>query len=81
MKKKIVFGKRASKILLFALPCLVISAFVIMVYVIRLDAVSLIHEKENIVMAMEFLSKFCVCLTVGAILTDIAERKGKKTDI
>ena len=67
-KKSFRLGKNAQKVLLFSLPLLVFFAFALTLYVGLSDAATLIRE-------METLSRFLVCLALGMIFADYAEKK------
>lgn len=76
MKK---LGNYAQKVLLYTLPWMVFGAFALTVYVLQMDEMTFIHRQELIFGALELLGRLCVCIAVGTVLADIAERRKKKT--
>ncbi|MBR5187869.1 MAG: hypothetical protein IKW18_05305 [Clostridia bacterium] len=74
-KKSFRLGKNAQKVLLFSLPLLVFFAFALTLYVGLSDAATLIREREMIFALLETLSRFLVCLALGMIFADYAEKK------
>ena len=77
MEKKQAFklGKNAQKVLLFSLPFLVFAAFALTLYVALLDGTALIHERETVLLLLETVSRGCICVALGTVLADYAERK------
>ena len=77
MKEKITirFGKKAQTLLLYALPVMILIALALTLYVSRLDGIALLKQRESIVFMLETVSRFCVCLALGTVLTDYAEKK------
>ena len=78
MEKKIYLGNYARRVLSNALPFMTFLAFVLTVYVARLDATDVMQQKENILLFLETLGRLSFCLALGAVLADIAERRTKK---
>ena len=77
MKKKTTFrfGKNAQKVLLFSLPLLVFAAYALTLYVALLDGTALVKESETVISCLETLSRLCLCVALGTVLADYAERK------
>lgn len=77
MEKKKTFGlgKRAQKVLLFSLPLMVFFAFALMLYAALLDGMTLLRERETVIMLLETVSRISVCVALGTVLADYAERK------
>ena len=69
------FGKNAQKILLLALPVMIFLSFGFMLYIARLDSVAFVNQKEIILLSLETLSRFSVCLALGTVLADYAEKR------
>ena len=74
-KKRIGLGKSAQKVLLYSLPLMVFLAFALMLYAALADSMTLIRERETVIMLLETLSRLSVCVGLGAVLADYAERK------
>lgn len=74
-KKTFKLGKNAQKVLLYTLPLLVFAAFALTLYVALLDGTSLIKERETVLVFLETVSRSCVCIALGTVLADYAERK------
>ena len=74
-KKSFRLGKNAQKVLLFSLPLLVFFAFALTVYVGLSDGAALILEREMIFALLEMIGRFLVCLALGMIFADYAEKK------
>ncbi len=72
-------GRNAEKVLLYTLPWMVFGAFALMVYVIQADVDFFIRKQEMIFGILELLSRLCVCIAIGTILADIAQRRREKT--
>lgn len=73
--KKIRFGNTAQKVLMYALPVLITLALSLTLYVARLDGNAFLKERQTIVLALETISRFSVCVAVGTVLADYAEKK------
>lgn len=73
--KNFKLGKNAQKILLSGLPLMVFLAFVLAVGVALADGMTLVRERETVFMLVETLSRLFLCLGLGAILADYAEKK------
>ena len=78
-KKKLTFGKNAQALLLYALPFMIFLALMLTLYVMRLDGHSLIRERETVILYIETVSRLCVCLALGTVLTDYAEKRSART--
>lgn len=76
MKEQKTFrlGKTAQKILLLALPVMIFLSFGFTLYIARLDSVAFVNQKETILLSLETLSRFSVCLALGTVLADYAEK-------
>jgi hypothetical protein len=72
------FGKNAQKILLYTMPVIILLALALTIYVARLDGAALLKERNSIVLVLETISRICVCLALGTVLADYAERKTKE---
>ena len=77
MKEKINIrlGKTATKILLFSLPFMIFCALVLTIYVFRLDEITLMKERQNVLLALETISRLAVCVSIATILADYAEKR------
>ena len=77
MKEKINIrlGKTATKILLTTLPVMILIALALNLYVFRLDGDALMKERQTVILALETISRLAVCITVGTILADYAEKR------
>lgn len=77
MKEKINIrlGKTATKILLTTLPVMIFIALALTLYVFRLDGDALMKERQTVILALETISRLAVCITVGTILADYAEKR------
>ena len=73
--KKLTLGNAAQKLLLRALPFMIFSALALTVFVARADAVTLLNQRESILLFLETISRLALCLTLGTVLTDYAEKK------
>ena len=69
------FGKNAQKILLLALPVMIFLSFGFMLYIARLDNIAFLDQRESILLTLETLSRFSVCLALGTVLADYAEKR------
>lgn len=78
MKKRRYLGNYACKVLLYALPVMILLVLALTVYVARLDAVSLMLERETIFAFLEAFGRLFVCVSLGVVLADIAEKKQKE---
>ena len=74
-KNRIRLGNAARKILLSALPFMIFLALSLTVYVARLDGDALLKERQTVLLALETISRFAVCLSLGTVLADYAEKK------
>lgn len=77
-KKKLRLGKNAQKVLLYALPLMIFLALSLTVYVARLDGADFLNQRENIVLALETVSRLILCLALGTVLTDYAEKRNER---
>lgn len=77
MKEKINIrlGKTATRILLTTLPVMIFIAFALTLYVFRLDGDALMKERQTVMLALETISRLAVCISVGTILADYAEKR------
>ena len=77
MKEKINIrlGKTATRILLTTLPVMIFIALALTLYVFRLDGDALMKERQTIILALETISRLAVCISVGTILADYAEKR------
>ena len=77
MKEKlnIRLGNTATKILLSALPFMIFIALALTIYVFRLDATSLMKERQTVLFALETISRLSVCISIATILADYAEKR------
>ena len=73
-------GIYAKKVLLYTLPWMLFGAFALTVYVLQLDDGLFIQRQALIFNLLELFSRLCVCIAIGTVLADIAERKIKKTE-
>ncbi len=73
--KKIRFGNAAQKILLYALPILIVLALALTLYVARLESSDLLRERQTVIFALETISRFIFCISLGTVLADYAEKK------
>ena len=78
-KKRIVLGSGAQKVLLYALPFMILCAFLFMLYIFRLDSATVLRERENIILFLETVSRLSVCVSLGTVLADYAERRVSET--
>ena len=74
-KKGFRLGKNAQRVLRYSLPLLVFSAFALTLYVAVPNGVSLVRERETVILLLETLSRACFCVALGTVLADYAERK------
>ena len=77
-KRNGLFGAFAQKVLLIGLPFLVLSAFALVICLSTMDSIHLMKHSETIRLYLETISRAMVCLTIGTVLADIAERKTKR---
>ena len=77
MKEQKTFrlGKTAQKILLLALPVMIFLSLGFTLYIARLDNITFLDQRESILLALETLSRFSVCLALGTVLADYAEKR------
>jgi len=77
MEKKALFvlGKNAQRVLLFSLPLLVFAAFALTLYVAHPGSAAAVRESETVLLYLETLSRVCVCVALGTVLADYAEKK------
>jgi hypothetical protein len=77
MKEKINIrlGKTATRILLTTLPVMIFIALALTLYVFRLDSDALMKERQTVMLALETISRLAVCISVGTILADYAEKR------
>ena len=77
MKEKINIrlGKTAMRILLTTLPVMIFIALALTLYVFRLDGDALMKERQTVMLALETISRLAVCISVGTILADYAEKR------
>ena len=77
MKEKINIrlGKTATRILLTTLPVMIFIALALTLYVFRLDGDALMKERQTVMLALETISRLAVCISVGTILADYAEKR------
>ena len=68
-------GNAAQKLLLRALPFMVFAAFALTVFVVRSDAATLLNQRESILLFLETISRLVLCLALGTVLTDYAEKR------
>ena len=73
-KKTFRFGKNAQKILLIALPVMIFLFFWLTLYIARLDSITFLSQRGSILLFLEALSRIFVCLALGTVLTDYAEK-------
>ena len=69
------FGKNAQRILRFSMPIMVFLAFALTVYVGLPESVAPFRERETVLMILEAISRIFVCLALGVVLADYAEKK------
>lgn len=74
-KKTFRFGKNAQNILLIALPVMIFLFFGLTLYISRLDGVTFMSQRDSILLFLETLSRIFVCLALGTVLTDYAEKR------
>ena len=77
-KNKLRLGNAAQRLLLRALPFMIASALALTVFVAQADAVTLAHQRESILLFLETISRLALCLALGTVLTDYAEKKTAK---
>ena len=77
MKKteKLRLGNAAQKLLLRALPFMILLALALTVFVVRSDAATLLNQREAILLFLETISRLVLCLALGTVLTDYAEKR------
>ncbi|MBQ8496518.1 MAG: hypothetical protein IJ489_03565 [Clostridia bacterium] len=75
--KKRTLGIYARRVLLYTLPLMVFFTFALTVYVARLDVAAFMHQEEMILLLLSTLGRLLFCISLGAVLADIAERKTK----
>lgn len=73
--KKFRLGKTAQKVLLSGLPLMVFLAFSITVGIALTDSMTLVRERETVFMLLETVSRMFLCLALGTVLADYAEKK------
>lgn len=73
--KNFRLGKNAQKVLLFCLPLMVFAAFALTVGIALADSMTLVKERETIIVLLETFSRMCFCLALGTVLADYAEKK------
>ena len=76
-KKNFVLGIKAQRVLTRALPFMIFPALLLTVFFAAADGTTLISERESILLYLETLSRLAVCLSLGTVLADYAERKTK----
>lgn len=74
-KRKIHLGQAARKLLLIALPFMIFLALSLTVCVASLDGETLLKERQTIFLVLETISRFAVCVSLGTVLTDYAEKR------
>ena len=74
-KKTMHFGKNAQRILLYSLPFMIFLAFALTLYVARLNGAELLNQRETVLYALETISRFSLCLALGTVLADYAEKR------
>ena len=75
-EQKIRFpGKAAQKFLLRTLPIMILLAFLLLSYVISTDGATLLQEQEKVLLFLETIGRIAVCLGLGTVLTDYAEKR------
>jgi hypothetical protein len=74
-KTNIRLGKTATRILLTTLPIMIFIALALTLYVFRLDGDALMKERQTVILALETISRLAVCISVGTILADYAEKR------
>lgn len=74
-KKTFRFGKNAQKILLLTLPIMIFLSFVFTLHIARLDSIAFSGQKEFIFLSLETLSRISVCIALGTVLADYAEKR------
>ena len=74
-KKRFYWGKKACKLLHYTLPLMILPAFILTLYIARLDGTVLLRQREAILLSLETLSRLSVCLALAAVLADYAEKK------
>ena len=78
-EKKICFpGKAAQIFLLRTLPFMILLAFLLTAYVISADGATLLQERETVLLFLETIGRATVCLGLGTVLTDYAEKRTSK---
>ena len=77
MKEKIKFrlGKNAQRILLVALPVMIALSFGLTLHIARLDGIAVLCQREAILFSLETLSRISVCIALGTVLSDYAEKR------
>ena len=73
-KKTFRFGKNAQKILLIALPVMIFLFFGLTLYIARLDGMALLSQRDSILLLLESVSRIFVCIALGTVLADYAEK-------
>ena len=73
--KTIRFGKAAQNILLYSLPFMIFFSFMLTLYIARLDGIEFLNQRETILFSLETLSRISLCLAIGTVLADDAEKK------
>ncbi len=79
-KKNFQLGRLAQKILLLTLPFMIFSAFMLTLYIARLDGTEFLHQREWILLSLETISRISFCLAFGTVLADYAEKRTGKVN-
>lgn len=74
-KRNFRFGKNAQRILRFGMPVMVFLAFALTVYTGLPESAAPLRERETVLLLLETLSRIFVCLALGVVLADYAEKK------
>jgi hypothetical protein len=77
MKRKFL-GAHAQKVLLYALPFMIVLAFALAAYIASLAPNEIALKREWILLMFETMSRLFFCISVATVLADIAERKTKR---
>lgn len=73
--EKLRLGSSAQRLLLYTLPFMILLALALTLFVAQADAVTLLQRRESILLFLETISRLALCLALGTVLTDYAEKR------
>ena len=73
--EKLRLGSKAQRLLLYTLPFMILLALALTLFVAQADAVTLLQRRESILLFLETISRLVLCLALGTVLTDYAEKR------